>query len=255
MCFFNAQFDFLNYFMYNIKMSRVKEVYNVFYDETKTINASEADPSLIFDLLKEDHIELIDKILSRKTFDINVVDEQGNNILTKLLKKGYFEIVLKHIKNKRWDINHQNNDGDTFAHILVTMNSLNTLDIYRELKKNKNFIPNLKNNEGETILDKSLKNSSTYMTAKILEDSRFNEVGVLSFKKLYDTYIKTNNYGKYSKINNLEMIICGLQGKDISPRVKMIIHYLKDNFDEIIEEVKNNKTKRIDYFLESVLFD
>ena len=51
------------------------------------------------------------------------------------------------------------------------------------------------------------------------------------------------------------MIICGLQGKDISPRVKMIIHYLKDNFDEIIEEVKNNKTKRIDNFLQSVLFD
>ena len=227
----------------------------MFYDETKTISACDADPSLIFELLKEEHIELIDRILSRKTFDINVVDEQGNNILTKLLKKGYFEVVLKHIKDKRWDINHQNNDGDTFAHILVTMNSLNILDIYKEIKRNKEFIPNIRNNEGETILDKSLKNSSTYMTAKILEDSRFNEVGVLSFKKLYDTYIKTNNYGKYSKINNLEMIICGLEDKEVSPKVKMIINYLKENFDEIIEEVKNNKTKRIDNFLNRVLFD
>ncbi len=227
----------------------------MFYDETKTINACDADPSLIFELLKEEHIELIDKILSRKTFDINVVDEQGNNILMKLLKKGYFEIVLKHIKDKRWDINHQNNDGDTFAHILVTIKSLNTLDIYKEIKKNKDFIPNLRNNKGETILDKSVVNSSTYMTSKILEDSRFSEVGVLSFKRLYDTYVKNSSYGQYSKINNLEMIICGLEDKEISPKVKMIINYLKENFDEIIEEVKNNKTRRMDNFLNRVLFD
>ena len=227
----------------------------MFYDETKTINACDADPSLIFELLKEEHIELIDKILSRKTFDINVVDEQGNNILTKLLKKGYFEIVLKHIKDKRWDINHQNNDGDTFAHILVSINSLNTIDIYNEIKKNKEFDPNIRNNQGETILDKSIKNSSTFLTAKILDDSRFNEVGVLSFKKLYDTYIKAKNYGKYSKINNLEMIICGLEDKEVSPKVRMIINYLKENFDEIIEEVKNNKTKTMDSYLNEVLFE
>ena len=227
----------------------------MFYDETKTINACDADPSLIFELLKEEHIELIDKILSRKTFDINVVDEQGNNILTKLLKKGYFEIVLKHIKDKRWDINHQNNDGDTFAHILVTIKGLNTLDIYKEIKRNKKFIPNIRNNKGETILDKSLMNSSTYMTAKILEDSRFSEVGVLSFKRLYDTNIKNSSYGQYSKINNLEMIICGLEDKEVAPKVKMIINYLKENFDEIIEEVKNNKTRRMDSFLNRVLFD
>ena len=132
----------------------MKEVYNVFYDETKTINACDADPSLIFELLKEEHIELIDKILSRKTFDINVVDEQGNNILTKLLKKGYFEIVLKHIKDKRWDINHQNNDGDTFAHILVTIKGLNTLDIYKEIKRNKKHKHLLQNEEKNIFLVK-----------------------------------------------------------------------------------------------------
>ena len=227
----------------------------MFYDETKTISACDADPTLIFDLLKEDHIEIIDKILSRKTFDINVVDEHGDNIITKLLKKGYYEVVLKHIKDKRWDINHQNNDGDTFAHILVSINSLNTIDIYNEIKKNKEFVPNVRNNQGETILDKSIKNSSTFLTAKILDDSRFNEVGVLSFKKLYDTYIKAKNYGKYSKINNLEMIICGLEDKEVSPKVRMIINYLKENFDEIIEEVKNNKTKTMDSYLNEVLFE
>lgn len=226
----------------------------MFYDETKTINACDADPTLVFELLKEDHIQIIDKILSRKTFDINVVDIDGNNILTKLLKKGQFDVVLKHIKDKRWDINHQNNDGDTFAHILVSMKSINILDIYKELKKNKNFLPNVKNNNGETILDKAIQSNSTFMTSKILEDSRFNEVGIASFKKYYDTYVKSNKYGKYTKINNLEMIIGNLKNKEVSPKVKAIINYLKDNFATIKEEVKNNKTKSMDSYINEVLF-
>lgn len=226
----------------------------MFYDETKTINACEADPSLIFELLKEEHVSLIDKILSKKSFDINVVDEDGNNILTKLLKKGQFEIVMKHIKDKRWDINHQNNDGDTFAHILLSMKGLQIIDIYKVLKKNKKFTPNIMNNKGETILDESIKNGYTYVTAKVLEDDRFNEIGVHSFKKYYDTYIKARNYGGYSKLNNLELLIDSLECKEVSPKIKKIINYLKENYDVIKEEVINNKTKNMDKYINDVLF-
>lgn len=226
----------------------------MFYDELKTINACDDDPSLIFELLKEEHYKMIDKILSRKSFDINVVDEQGNNILTRLLRKGQFEIVLKHIKNKNWDINHQNNDGDTFAHILISMNHAKTLDIFKILKKNKNFLPNIRNNDGETILDKSVQSSYTYTTAKILEDDRFDNIGVLSFKNLYDTYIKNNKYGKYTKLNNLEMIIDNLENRELSPKVKTIINYLKDNYELIKEEVINNKMEHMNKYVNSVLF-
>lgn len=226
----------------------------MFYDELKTINACDDDPSLIFELLKEEHYKMIDKILSRKSFDINVVDEQGNNILTKLLRKGQFEIVLKHIKNKNWDINHQNNDGDTFAHILISMNYAKTLDIFKILKKNKNFLPNIRNNNGETILDKSVQSSYTYTTAKILEDDRFDNIGVLSFKNLYDTYIKNNKYGKYTKLNNLEMIIDNLENRELSPKIKTIITYLKDNYELIKEEVINNKMEHMNKYVNSVLF-
>ena len=226
----------------------------MFYDETKTINACEADPSLIFELLKEEHISLLDKIISKKTFDINVTDEDGNSIITKLLKRGQFELVLKHMKNKNWDVNHQNNDGDTFAHVLLSMKSLSTIDIYKELRKNKKFIPNIRNNKGETILDKSIQNGNTFITSKILEDDRFNEVGVHSFKKFYDTYIKTSNYGKYTRLNNLEMIIDNLEDKEVSPRVKEIINYIKENFEAIKEEVINNKTRRMDSYLKEALF-
>ncbi len=226
----------------------------MFYDETKTINACEADPSLIFELLKEGHLSILDKIISKKTFDINVTDEDGNTIITKLLKRGQYDLVLKHMKNKNWDVNHQNNDGDTFAHILLSINNLSTIDIYKELRKIKKFIPNIRNNNGETILDKSIKNGNTLITSKILEDERFNEVGVHSFKKFYDTYIKSHNFGKYTRLNNLEMIIDNLEYKEISPRVKEIINYLKENFDAIKEEVINNKTRRMDVYLKEALF-
>lgn len=226
----------------------------MFYDEVKAINACDEEPSLVFELLKEEHIEVIDKILARKTFDINVVDEQGNNILTRLLKRGHYDIVLKYVKDKRWDINHQNNDGDTFAHVLVSMNYVNVVEIIKVLIKNKDFLPNIRNNNGETILDKSIKNSYIYTTTKILEDDRFNNVGVISFKGLYDTYIKTNNYGRYTKLNNLEMIIDNLGDREVNPKVKEVINNVKENFDLIKEEFINNKTSCIDNIVNTILF-
>ncbi len=227
----------------------------MFYDETKTINACDNDPALIFELLKEEHMELLDKILSRKNFDINVVDSEGNNILMKLLKNGYYDIVIKHLKNKDLDINHQNNQGNTLAHILLSINSIKTVDIYKELRKNKNFNPNIKNNEDETILDISIKNESTFITSKILWDSRFNEVGIVSFKKYYDAYIKNSAYGKYSKLCNLELIVGSLSVRELTPKVKKIVDYFKDNFDVTKEEVIHNKTKCMDVYLDEVIFE
>ena len=226
----------------------------MFYDENKTIESCDNDPTIIFQLLLEEHIDLLDKIISKKTFDINVCDKDGNNIIMKLLKKGYFDLVLKFLKDKRLNINHQNNDGETLAHILLSIKSIKVVDIFNELKKIKEFSPNIKNNNGETILDKSIKSESTYITSKILCDKRFTEVGDLSFKNYYDAYIKNNNYGKYTKLSNLDLLLGNLENKEVSPKVKMIIMYLKDNYELIKEEVINNKTKSMDSYLKEVLF-
>ncbi len=221
----------------------------MFYDETKTINACDEDPTLVFDILKEDLIELLDKILSRKQFDYSVTDEKGDDIMMKLLKKGKYEVVLNHMKDKRWNVNHQNNNGDTFAHILVSLDYSKVMEIIKALMKNKEFTPNIRNNEGETILDKAVNNAHIYTTTKILEDERFDSVGVFSFMKLYDTFIKSNNYGKYTKLTNLEMIVDNLDKKDIAPQVKEIIVNIKNNFGIIKEEVLTNKTDSIDYIV------
>ena len=105
----------------------------MFYDEAKAIKACEEEPSLIFELIREEHYELVDFLLTKGKVDINTCDELGNNVLVRLLKKGQYDLVLKHMKNKKWDINHQNNGGDTFAHILVVYNYVNVLEIINEL--------------------------------------------------------------------------------------------------------------------------
>lgn len=226
----------------------------MFYNETKTMELVEEDPSLVFELIKGGHFEFVDKLLKNKIVGINICDEAGNNILTRLLKAGAYDLVLQHMGNKDWDINHQNLDGNTFAHILVSIHYVSVVDIIAKLKKNKNFLPNIKNNMGETILDKSINDNYIYTTIKILEDSRFNNIDVVSFKHLYDTYIKSNKYGKYSKVTNLEVIINNLAEKKLLPRMQQLIELIENNLEIIKEEVLHSrKSTKIDAMIENVL--
>lgn len=225
----------------------------MFYDETKAMKAVEEDPSLVFELIREGHIELVDRILKKKLISVNTVDEAGNDVLTRLLKHGDYDVVMKYMSNKDWDVNHQNLDGNTFAHILVSINYVNVVEIINKLKKNKNFLPNIKNNQGETILDKSINDHYIYTTVKILEDARFNNIDIVSFKNLYDTYIKSKKYGKYSKLTNLEMIIENLEDKPLLPRMERLVDYIKDNFDIIKDELFKDKLVCIDQAINGLL--
>lgn len=225
----------------------------MFYDETVTINQLQTNPSLIFELIKEGHTDFVGKILSKKIVSVNEVDEKGDTVLMKLLRVGAYDVVLKHMKNKDFDINHQNEDGDTFAHILVTINYTNVVDIMKQLKRNKTFIPNLKNNQGETILDKSINEHYIYTTVKVLEDQRFNNIDVVSFKNLYDTYIKSKQYGKYAKLTNLDMILENLENKSLLPRMEVLIAALKDNYERIKKALINDNLKVIDDIIHTCL--
>ena len=218
----------------------------MFYDERQAIEKCEEEPSQIFNLIDEGHLELVDKILRKRNTDINIVNENEDDILSYLLKKNHYDIVLKHMKKKDWNVNHQNKDGDTFAHILVTKKYLEVIDIIKQIHKNKNFIPNIRNKNGETILDRSINNNYIYTTAKILEDERFNNIDLVSFKKLYEKYIRNDNYGVYSKMNNLEVIVDNLKDKELLPKLTKIINALTNNIEEIKQLVKNNDIKTLD---------
>ena len=225
----------------------------MFYDESKTMMACSDEPSLIFEVVKEGHFELVDKLLSKKKVDINICDDHGDSLLMKLLKKGQYEIVLKYMKRKDFDVNHQNYDGDTFAHILVSINYVKVLEIIKALAKNKNFMPNLKNNQGQTILDKAINDNYIYTTIKVLEDKRYNNIDVVSFKNLYDTYVDTNKYGKYTKLTNLEIIIDNLYNKTLLPNMEKLIKIIKENFEYIKEQLINNKKVGLDEIINDVV--
>lgn len=225
----------------------------MFYNEEKTIIACGEEPSLIFDLIKEGHYEFVDMLLTKKIVDINTCDEFGNNVLMVLLKKGKYDMVLKHIKNKKLNINHQNYEGNTFAHLLVSINYVDVLEIINVLSKNKNFKPNIKNNIGQTILDKSINDNYIYTSIKILEDKRFDNIDIISFRNLYETYIETNKYGKYTKLTNLEIILDNLENKNLLPTMEKLIGLIKENFEYIKNQLINNKKSGINDMINDVI--
>jgi len=159
----------------NTRHEKLEVFEMMLYDEKKIMKMTEEDPSLIFELIKKGYFETVDKILMRRKVSINTVDNAGNDVMIRLLKAKQYSLVSKYMKKKDWDVNHQNNDGNTFAHILATINYVNVNTIIKELKKNKNFSPNIKNKQGQTVLDKSINENYIYTTVKILEDSRFNK--------------------------------------------------------------------------------
>ena len=87
-----------------------------------------------------------------------------------LLKNNHFDLVLKLMKKKEWNVNHQNDDGNTFGHILAYDDSLMAVKVAEQLTKKKNYIPNVKNKKGETAFDRALNNHHLCTTFKILED-------------------------------------------------------------------------------------
>lgn len=228
----------------------------MFYNEEKAIKACEEEPSLVFELIREGHFDVVEKLLHRGKIDINTVDDAGNDIVCRLLKAKQYDLVLKYMRKKNWNVNHQNKDGNTFAHILVTMNYIRVAKIIDQLKKNKEFLPNIKNNKGETILDKSINGQYIYTTAKILADDRFDNIDLMSFKHLCDTYIKSTYYGTYSKLNNLELIVNSLDEKEnLLPSMEKLLLLIKGNFELIKKELLTNSWSNLYSIIDFMLRD
>ena len=225
----------------------------MFYDVGQAVSLCSNDNSLIFKLIKEDEKCVVRRVLEEPHFNYNICDANGNSLIMWLLKGKYYDELLKILDNPKVDINHQNNEGDTFAHMLVMVNYLEVKEIIEKLLKRVEFMPNIKNNKGETILDKSINNNYIYTTAKILSDRRFNNINMVSFKNLYDTYIKSNNYGKYSKLDNLTLIVNNLQRKDLNEHLSLLISLFRRNRKVIYEEITNSDTSRMDFLIDYVV--
>lgn len=230
-----------------------KEVFEMFYDEQQAFNACSEEPSLIFALIKEGHFSVVEALVEKNKVDVNLYDSLGNDVVTRLLKAKQYELVLKLMKKRSWDMNHQNIDGDTFGHILALDNSVSALMIVSELIKKKNYMPNIRNNKGETIFDRAINNNYIGAAFKILEDKRFNNISVLSFRNLCYASIKNVYYGKYSKLNNLEIIVESLEKKELVPSMQILVDKINDNLEEIKNEIMDDGFSVLENIIETSL--
>ena len=217
--------------------------------EQQMISACKEEPSLIFKMINKGYFEVIEKLVEENSLDVNLVDGVGNDIVTRLLKARQYDLVVHLMKKKNWDVNHKNQDGNTFGHILANDNSLCAVKVVEQLNKKKNYIPNIKNNKGETILDRALNCNYLCTALKIIEDKRFTSIDLSSFKSLCNTLIKSNEYGKYTKINTLEIIVENFEKKELEPQVAALIGNLSDNMDSIKRDIMNNDSRLLDSLL------
>lgn len=226
----------------------------MFYDEKQALKACEEEPSLIFELIKEGYFDLVDELISKNKVDINTVDVAGNDVCYRLLKAKQYDLVMKFIRKRSWNVNHQNLDGNTIGHLLVRDTSISALKILESLMKSKRFLLNIKNNRGKTMLDVAIEVQNTMPALKILEEKRFNNIDVLSFKHLYKLCIKNSYYGKYSKLTNLESIIDSLEKKDgLGTSMNILIERIVDNMEVIKHEIVKNKYSLLDKMINTSL--
>lgn len=216
----------------------------MFYDVSQAVSKTLEDPLLIFMMMEENYQEVVEKVIDK--IDFNLCDNEGNNVLMGLLKNKYYDLVLQNINRIDVDINHQNNDGDTLLHLAVMINYVEVKDIINELLENKRLKLNLKNNLGETILDKSINNNYLYTTAKILNNHRFNNINLLSFRNMYEAYIKNNDYGKYSKLSNFTLIMENLAKKKLLPTMDRLLTLINENEDVIKNDFFMLKTNNLE---------
>ena len=226
----------------------------MFYDEAQALRACEEEPSLIFELIKEGYFDLVDELISKNKVDINTVDVAGNDVCYRLLKAKQYDLVMKFIRKRSWNVNHQNLDGNTIGHLLVRDTSISALKILESLMKSKRFLLNIKNNRGKTMLDVAIEVQNTMPALKILEEKRFNNIDVLSFKNLYKLCIKNSYYGKYSKLTNLESIIDSLEKKDgLGTSMNILVERIVDNMEVIKHEIVKNKYSLLDKMINTSL--
>jgi len=211
-------------------------------EEKQMVKACREEPALIFNLIKRGCFRGIEKLISENKVDVNLVDGVGNDVVMRLLKAHQYSLVIKLMKKRNWNVNHQNEEGNTFGHILAQDNSVGALKVVDALKKKTRYMPNIKNNKGETALDKAINNNYLMTMIKILEDRRFNNIDIFSFKNLYRVCIKSSNYGKYTKLNNLEIIVDNLNKKELDSNLRVIIDAIINNYESIKNEILNNQS-------------
>ena len=92
----------------------------------------------------------------------------------------------------------------------------------------------MSNNVGKKALDIAISMDNLCTTLKLIEDKRFNNIDVISFTNLYNKFIKSEKFGKYSRLTNLEIVI-----KELSKKTKLL-----PRMEELVDLIKNYELKQ-----------
>ncbi len=201
------------------------------------------EPSLVFKYIRNGYYDIVDKLIDNNMINVNLVDCVGNDVVTRLLKARQYNLVEKLMKKRNWKVNHKNCEGNTFGHILAHDNSVYAVKVIDLLNKKKNYSPNIRNNKGESILDRALNNNYIAAAIKVIEDKRFNLIDFQTFKNLLNSIFKNKNYGKYARVNSLELIIDNLEKKELDPKLSLVLSEISTNMDIIKKDIMNNDSK------------
>ncbi len=215
------------------------------------VDACREDPSLVFKMISLGNYDVVETLINDNAINVNMVDSVGNDVVMRLLKAKQYDLVYQLMKKKNWDVNHKNNEGDTFGHILAHDDSLCAVKVVEQLSKKKNYLPNIRNNKGETIFDRALRHNYLCTALKVLEDKRFNSIDIDSFKNLCNRFIKNRDYGKYTKINTLEIIVENFEKKDLEPKIANLVEEISLNMDKLKNDIMNNDSKLLDSLLDN----
>ena len=227
----------------------------MFSEKQRLFDTCKEDPSLIFTYIKQGQYDDVEAILMNNIVSVNLLDSVGNDVITRLLKAKQYDLVITLMKKKNWNVNNQNIEGNTFAHILASDNSIMAVKVAEQLTNKSNYLPNIKNNNGETALDLALHNNHLSLVFKILEDKRFNSINMFSFRNLFNATVSNKVYGKYSKISNLEIIVNNLIKKDLYTELRELINYIKNNMEAIKNTILNNRAVILDSIINNSLVE
>ena len=227
----------------------------MYNDKLNMYEACSDDPSLIFTLIKRGYFDVINELIDEKKIDVNICDSVGNDVCMRLLKAKQYDLVIKLMKKRNWNVNHQNELGDTFGHILALDNDFRSLKVIDQLIKKKNYSPNIQNKEGNTSFDIAINNNYLISAIKFLEDKRFDNIEMGSLRKLYKVSIKNSTYGKYSKIDNLKIIVNSLDKKQLSIEIRDVVDKINDNMDSIKEDLLKDSNRYLDRIFNSIILE
>lgn len=223
----------------------------MFNNEQQMISVCKEDPSMIFKIINKGYFEVVEKMVEENDLDVNLVDGVGNDIVTRLLKARQYDLVVQLMKKKNWNVNHKNQDGNTFGHVLAHDNSICAVKVVEQLNKKKNYSPNIRNNKGETILNRALSCNYLCTAIKFMEDKRFTSIDLPTFKSLCKAIIHSREYGKYTKINTLEIVVENMEKKELDSNVADLVEELSDNMDTIKRDIMNNDSRLLDSLINS----